>query len=274
MNGNLSNYPQNYDGFVNVTAENKTGYFKSETKVIPESLELNLSNYAKKNTISICGFTEVFSQSLLESNKFYVSNYKIPVYTKTGIDFEIGNKIKFHSDNANSWISIGYTSVGSKVSAILFNWLFDCIYSIQHTIGTLGKYKDLEIGNYKNIGQYISHLLYLIQNHKHDGTNTPLLNENAIPLDFLKDEHFDDNANIAQYKIEDGQVQWENDKDLPAYTLNINTPPVIDNTYKCIVIPENGHDNSKYPIYPYFENNQIKIKCAKENVKFDYIIYK
>lgn len=273
MRGMLSNYPKNYDVLVNFLSENKAGYSKAESRVIPESLELQLANYAKVNTVTIGGYEEVFSESQLQANKFYISNYKVPVYTLTEIDFQIANKIKFYQDNAKSLITISYTTVGSKVSSMLFNWIFDCIYSIEHAIGTLGKNKDLEIGNYKNLGQYIEYLFSLIQNHTHNGIDSPLLNENIISPLFLTNNHFDDNANIAQSKIENGQFQFGS-KTLSGYELTIDTPSIVDDTCKCVVIPEIGHDTSKYPIYPYYENGVLKIKCAKPGVKFDYIIYK
>jgi hypothetical protein len=146
MIGATSNYPLSRDTLFNVYDENYPGYSISDEKKTINGYSVTLDHYAKEDSISISGFSEVKSPSLPSQGEFLVSDYAIPSTSRTGIDYNIGKTLTFHSTAEGNSIKISYTTPGDKMTGALLNKLIDGLNNIKEILGTIGSGKNLDIG--------------------------------------------------------------------------------------------------------------------------------
>ena len=205
--GSLSTYPSIKDDLYNIYDELYAGYpITKEYWQIPDGLEITLKHYAKTGTLAISGFTEVFVGSPAQG-QFKVTDYAIPTVTNTGIDYNIGRTVQFHSNDKGRKIYISYTTPGDKLLASLFNLLIDAIYNMQGAVGTMGTGGDLQLGLSKSLAQKVSYLLSLLATHTHEGTISAQLTTSAFSALALSNTNIAADANISGSKLQYGIIE-------------------------------------------------------------------
>lgn len=209
MIGDTSNFPNSYDVLYNVYDENYIGYaISDEKRLIPEALTLKLYHPAKKDTIIIQDMIETTGTPI--EGEFKVTDYAVPTAYEgqTGIDYEIGQNLSFHSSAKGNTIKVSYTTPGTKIDSTLLNLIIDAISNIQITIGQVGKDRNLDTGLYKNIASFVAYLSKKLFSHTHDGKETEQLTTAAFSTIGLKNTHIATDANIDQSKINKGIKEW------------------------------------------------------------------
>lgn len=212
MIGDTSNYPTSRDTLFNVYDENYTGYSISDEKKTINGYSVTLDHYAKEDSISISGFSEVKSPSVPSQGEFLVSDYAIPSTSRTGIDYNIGKTLTFHSTAEGNSIKISYTTPGDKITGALLNKLIDGINNIQEVLGTVGSGKNLDTGVYTTIAAWLSYFFTVFQTHTHSGAavtgSTRQLNEGSLADGSISNVHINSLAAIAQSKLAMGILDY------------------------------------------------------------------
>lgn len=198
-------YPTTYDNFETVYSEKYLGYAIEETFNITQTTG-NLKHLAKENSIAISGFTEVATTP--NENEFQITDYSVPVNSRTSIDYNCGKAIVFNSLDIGRIIKITYTTPGDYLTADLFNSITTAINNIQTTLGRLGSNKDLDISPYTTVFEFVRFLYSFLKTHDHTGgtatTATPKLSANSFDTTLTKftNEHIASDAAIEESKLE------------------------------------------------------------------------
>lgn len=207
---NLSSWPTAKDNLYALYDEKLAGYpIVAEAKTIPTSpYVVTLNHYARKNTISISGYTEVFGATAITSKTFKVSDYAVPTNTHTGITYEIGRSLTFYSGDSGNTLAISYTTPGDKILASEINLIRDAITNIEDYIGLSSQ---LNLGSYSTLLRYLAWIKGLLLSHTHTGgannsETTKKLTTDAFSSLALGNEHFttDVDKKLVQSKIVNG----------------------------------------------------------------------